>query len=71
MIFFPSSSDEIIVLSAIGTAAVVNLRWDGDVPSKGVTMTTSLDRHNFDKEKKLHVDVHLATCSQTSKLQDM
>ncbi|XP_064634238.1 C2 domain-containing protein 5-like isoform X11 [Lineus longissimus] len=63
-----SICDEIIVLSAIGTAAVVNLRWDGDLPPKSVTMTTSLDRYAFDKEKKLHVDIHLA---QANRLQDI
>ena len=59
--------DEIIVLSAYGTAAIVNLSMS---PQQAL-LTMSLDRHMFDKEKekivsgeklsgKLHVDVNLA-----------
>ena len=59
--------DEIIVLSAYGTAAIVNLSMS---PQQAL-LTMSLDRQLFDKEKekivcgekvtgKLHVDVNLA-----------
>ena len=66
-------SDELIILSACGTAAIVNLRMDIDGALRTSTLTQSLDRANFEKEsatiegsggsskeKKLHVDVNLA-----------
>ena len=55
-------SDEVIILSASGTAAIVNLNIDQDVRQN--MLSTSLDRQAFekdrDKDKKLHVDVNLA-----------
>ena len=66
-------SDELIILSASGTAAIVNLRMDSDAVLRQTMLTQSLDRANFEreganlesggfsgKEKKLHVDVNLA-----------
>ena len=66
-------SDELIILSACGTAAIVNLRMDTDGVLRTSTLAQSLDRANFGKEsvvvegsggsgkeKKLHVDVNLA-----------
>jgi hypothetical protein len=49
--------DEIIVLSACGTAALVNLHLTIPAP-----LTLSLDRQQFEKEKdkRLHVDINLA-----------
>ena len=58
--------DEIIVLSACGTAAAVDLQM---APAKtSILLTASLDRSQFDKEQlsvkkekhKLFVDVNLA-----------
>ncbi|XP_074661016.1 C2 domain-containing protein 5-like isoform X2 [Tubulanus polymorphus] len=61
-----SICDEVIVLSAMGTAAIVNLRLVETVPppppvTERSVLSTSLDRQHFDKEKKLHIDVHLAS----------
>ena len=58
-------SDEIIVLSASGTAATVNLKPDLDQAYRHHLFTQSLDRQQLINEKekdqkKLHVDVNLA-----------
>lgn len=55
--------DEIIVLSACGTAAIVNLHLHGGSGLQPAPLAMSLDRGQFeklDKEKKLHVDINLA-----------
>ncbi|CAH1785770.1 unnamed protein product [Owenia fusiformis] len=62
-----SICDEIIILSASGTAALVNLNCDPESAMRQNLLTLSLDRQQFEKEKekvkvheKLHVDVNLA-----------
>ncbi len=73
-------SDELIILSACGTAAIVNMRMD---PERHLELLTkSLDRSHFEKEKdsssssgkerRLHVDVNLANqAAATHRLQHM
>ena len=65
-------SEEIICLSACGTAAIVNLRADPESVLRSQLLTMSLDRTVFerekDKEKKLHVDVNLANQAAAHRL---
>ncbi|XP_064599644.1 C2 domain-containing protein 5-like isoform X2 [Liolophura sinensis] len=63
-----SICDEIIVLSAMGTAAKVNLKMDGELCTSRTpcSLNVSLDRSQYentkekDKEKRLYVDINLA-----------
>ncbi len=72
-------SDELIILSACGTAAIVNMRMEQERHLE--LLTKSLDRSHFEKEKdsssssgkerRLHVDVNLANQAATHRLQHM
>ncbi|KAK3095112.1 hypothetical protein FSP39_010454 [Pinctada imbricata] len=62
-------SDEIIVLSATGTAARVNLTYDPTNPRTCIQpLAVVSDKLQTDKEKKLFVDVNLANSAAPFKL---
>ena len=67
LFYYVYFSDEVIILSASGTAAIVNMRMESDIFCQQ-PLTMSLDRSQFEKEKKLFVDVNLANQAISNRL---